>query len=97
KLYPTYETTLLQLARIRQAEGKTDEELAFYKKAIEEQGTPASMITLASRLEELGQFQEALNWYGRVIETEPFEPFQRGRAAMLAGYMFARKIHKPER
>lgn len=96
-LYPNDERSLLLKARIREKQGRTNEELALYEKAIEEQGSPTVMIGLGLRLEELGKLQEALTWYGRVSETPTYSAFDRARAQMLAGFLFARKTGNIQR
>ena len=97
RLYPDYETALLLQARIRQVQGRTEEEVAAYEKAIRDYDDPIVMINLGLRLEDLGRFEDAVKWYGRVIETDSYRAFDRARAGLLAGYLLARRADQPDR
>ena len=97
RLHPGYETALLLQARIRQAQGRTEEELALYDRIIRDHGEPAVMINLGLRLEDLGRFDDALKRYGRVIETDSYSTFDRARAGLLGGYLLARRANQPDR
>lgn len=93
KLYPTDEFSLLLKARIRREQGRVNDELAFYERAIQENSSATVLIDFALRLEELDKLQDALTWLGRVVETPTYGSFERARAGMLVGYLFARKVH----
>ena len=97
RLHPDYETALLLQARIRQAQGRTEEELALYDRVIRDYDDPVVMINLGLRLEDLRRIEDALKWYGRVIETDSYPAFDRARAGLLAGYLLARRANQPDR
>ncbi len=89
QLYPTYPTALMQLAGLHRRRGQTGAELALIARAIEAGGGPPVALTLALRLDDLANMDDAREIFERVAADQRADPFTRARALILAGRMEA--------
>jgi tetratricopeptide (TPR) repeat protein len=58
---------------------------------------PLKLLELATQLEEVGALQEALGWYGSLIEDESQNPEVRAAATLAAGELFEARLQDRER
>jgi tetratricopeptide (TPR) repeat protein len=90
QLYPNMKETLLLLAQIKHSQKKVNDEISYLNLAARETGDPKIAIGLGKRLTDLGNYEEALIWYGYVINSPKVEEMLRARAAIYAGITAAR-------
>jgi tetratricopeptide (TPR) repeat protein len=90
QLFPNYKDTLLLMAQIRRQQGNIADEIAYFEKAIYETKDPVIAVKLGIRLTDLQKYEEAIKWYGYIINSPKVDVTIRARAAMFAGITVAR-------
>ncbi|HBF34470.1 TPA: hypothetical protein DDW35_07885 [Candidatus Sumerlaeota bacterium] len=91
-LQPNHIPSLLLKAGLRRKTGNTDEELAFYERALNEGADASVAIEYALRLDELGRFPDAREILGNITDDGRADRFDRARALMLSGYIAQRRL-----
>jgi len=90
ELHPMAKDTLLLLAEIRRRQGRADQEIGFLARAALQARNAQATMLLADRLTGIGDIEQAIELYERVVHSRSVDRYMRVQAAMLAGIQRAR-------